>query len=132
MPWQKESPNRIAYFKKYRESHREQECEKVKRYHKRLRIKALSVVANGQPLRCNRCGCSKIEALAINHTNGDGAEERKQLGAYRTGGCAAFFRLIVSGKRRTDDLEVTCELCNWAHHIERKYDLHYSIKLRKQ
>jgi len=61
--------------------------------------------------RCNRCMCDNLNFLEINHINGGGKKEGTVLGEN-------IYQLIASGKRKTDDLEVTCKLCNALHYIE--------------
>lgn len=60
--------------------------------------------------KCVYCGCDDIPRLQINHKNGDGSKEPKGRGA-------AFYWAILKGRRTTEDLEVTCPICNWVHYM---------------
>jgi hypothetical protein len=89
----------------------------------RLRLKALNIVGRGK-LQCSNCGIipSNIRLLEINHINGGGY---KEVGTDNH----KFYRLILSGKRPTDDLNILCKLCNQAHFIERNFGVKYNIEV---
>jgi hypothetical protein len=53
--------------------------------------------------------------LEINHINGGGRKERYNLRGY------SFHYAIATGRRRTDDLEVRCKICNVLHHIKLRF-----------
>lgn len=77
---------------------------------KLLRIEAMKKIS--PELRCIICGCTIFEALEINHKNGGGNKEyRKQRHLY-------FYKAIISGRRKTDDLEIRCKVCNIVHLLE--------------
>ncbi len=66
---------------------------------------ALSIVADGLPecvLRDDSCSSH----LEIDHIKGDGAKERSEK-AHNT-----FYRAIVAGRRKTDDLRILCHSHN--------------------
>lgn len=54
--------------------------------------------------------------LELNHRNGDGSEERRKRGNNQT-----IFLDILSGRRGTEDLEITCKPCNAIHYLELKF-----------
>lgn len=62
--------------------------------------------------KCSHCGCDDLRALEINHVNGGGSKEHQLRGGY------VFYADILSGKRKTDDLELLCTVCNAHHHIK--------------
>ena len=68
---------------------------------------------------CVRCGCDEIDYLEFNHINGGGSAEwrsnREDLGTYL--GAAD---MILAGKRKTDDLNVMCRVCNALDYLSRK------------
>lgn len=82
----------------------------MKNYAKNLRLEALRKISN--KLECNRCGCNIIECLEINHKNGDGAQDRRQI--------QHIAHAIVKGTRTTKDLEILCRPCNAIDHLERQ------------
>jgi len=81
-------------------------------------MKALTIIAGGIP-RCVYCGCDDPRALEINHINGGGKKEQKERQQARSG--ATLYRAIINGERETNDLEVTCRLCNNRHYLIQKY-----------
>jgi hypothetical protein len=65
-------------------------------------------------LECVGCGCDKIELLEINHKNGGGGKEFKELGN-------KFYRDIAKMERTVDDLELLCRPCNAVHYLQTKF-----------
>jgi hypothetical protein len=64
--------------------------------------------------KCVYCGCGDIDFLEINHKNGDGGKER------RATNMRTLIEPIIRGKRKTDDLEITCRVCNALDFLKRK------------
>lgn len=61
--------------------------------------------------KCVYCGCELFEALQINHKHGGGYQERKAKKH------ASLADEISFGRRKTDDLEVVCYVCNAWHKL---------------
>ena len=78
-----------------------------------MKLRAFLKIGNGI-IACVRCGCTDIRFLEANHKNGGGRQERKTLGG-------STIRAVASGRRKTDDLELTCKPCNAIHALELKY-----------
>jgi len=98
----------LEYNRNYRKtpSYRKSELKR--------KIKAYKTI---QPqIRCVRCGCNDIRFLEINHKNGGGCKEAKALP-----GGVRFYRAIIYGRRKTEDLELLCKPCNNIHYLEQKY-----------
>jgi len=89
-----------------------------------LKLRALQIISGEEVPRCRNCGCSYIFALGVNHKNGGGTAERK---ANDTLG-SKFYRAIVNGDRKTDDLEVMCHPCNVAEHLFKRCGAMFEIK----
>lgn len=94
--------------------------------HALMRRKALEII-NGSPyLKCVKCGCSEYRLLEINHINGGGRQELISLRGEN------LYALILRGKRKIDDLDIRCKLCNNLHFIElklgKKVSRRYSLK----
>jgi len=89
---------------------------------KKKHFLAMQIVSNQKVPECCRCGCKDSRALEINHKNLGGRKEnlRGRL----------LYDAIISGKRKTDDLEITCRVCNAAHYLEKKFDIHYDITFK--
>lgn len=113
--------------KKYNLLYRRQIKESLHRHFQDLRSRAVEIVGKGK-LTCVDCDCDDIRLLEINHKNGGGNKE------YRSRGYSRFFNGIISGRRKTDDLNLLCKVCNARHAAGLKYgkDLtkHWEIKWR--
>jgi len=116
-------------YKKSRERQKKEEyskrrgiaVERGKIYRKTIRLNALKIVGKGK-LECSNCSCKDVRILEINHVNGGGNQETKWLASSR------FFLDIVQGKRKTDDLNLLCKVCNIAHFVKLKYEIGYEIR----
>ena len=60
--------------------------------------------------------------LDINHLNGDGAQDEKKYGK------SGLSRVIVSGKRKIDDLDLRCKPCHVIYDMERKKEDGFGTK----
>lgn len=70
------------------------------------------MVGNGV-IKCENCGCDDESLIEINHINGGGTKE------IRSGYSYVF--AIIKGRRKVDDLNLLCKLCNTLHYIDMKY-----------
>ena len=68
--------------------------------------------------KCVGCGISDPRLLQVNHVNGGGLQEVKGLTTHQ------FYRKILKGERKTDDLNLLCANCNVLYEYERgkRYD----------
>lgn len=82
------------------------------RWQRQRRMAMLKVSPN---LQCSKCGCENIRILEINHKNGGGNKEFKQ---FYDNDVRKFWRAIISGQRKTDDLDLRCKVCNIVHYVE--------------
>lgn len=64
--------------------------------------------------KCKVCGCDEITFLEFNHVNGGGARE------VRENGNKAMMDILLTNKRKTDDLNILCRVCNALDHLARK------------
>ena len=110
---------RSKYSKQYYIKHKEYLIKCVKERDTKLRINVLNIISEGNPY-CIRCGCDDVRLLEINHKYGGG---NKELTKERQEGrkTLSFYRDIIKGKRKTDDLELLCRVCNSWHYLELKY-----------
>ncbi len=74
----------------------------------RRRSEALKLLGG----RCVNCGETDRRVLQINHINGAGRDET-------VGNSYKFIKDILSGARKTDDLDVRCANCNVLYEYER-------------
>lgn len=89
-------------------------------YNRRMRLKALQIVAGSEQPRCKKCDCTIINLLEINHLNHDGKIDYKPNGKLRAW---EFYRNIVRGDRSVDDLNVLCKVCNIAYFASNKFNI---------
>lgn len=108
------------YSKKWLENNRESHKEYCKKYGEKTRMTVLNIISGGEP-HCVRCGCDDVRLLEINHKEGGGNQEYNN-------GIRLFYRNIRDGKRKTDDLELLCKICNAHHALELRFgELPYKI-----
>jgi len=102
------------YRAKWAREHPESRKATKKKYNENTRVTVLKMLSNGKPV-CVNCGCDDIRFLEINHINGGGYQDTK--------GCrgSRFYQIIKQGKRKTDDLNILCRICNAWHALELKY-----------
>ncbi len=97
----------LAYLREYRHrlENKARSRESSTKYDRKVYALALSVVADGLP-ECKLEDDSCKGRLEIDHVNGDGAEERSEKASSR------FYRDIIDGERKTNDLRVLCSSHN--------------------
>lgn len=81
-------------------------------HYRELRERVLVFLGN----KCVHCGCTIKGALEINHRNGGGRKEKKEYYGALTS--RSFYYDILSGRRKIDDLELTCRICNAYHYLK--------------
>lgn len=83
--------------------------EKQKQYRKKIRFEVLQKYGG----QCKCCGESRLEFLAIDHINKDGAVERRDLYGSNSGASHRWFLKLKRDNLRSD-LQVLCHNCNMA------------------
>ena len=63
---------------------------------------------------CKRCGFKDKRALQIDHVNGDGAKQRREIGKRSSYG---LYRLILKEKQ-FENYQILCANCNWIKRVE--------------
>ncbi len=76
-----------------------------KRYYDKLRAQALAALGNA----CVRCGFDDWRALQIDHINGGGSQEKKQIHV------ESLYRRVIAG---TPGYQCLCANCNWIKRYE--------------
>ena len=79
--------------------------------YKRIRWRALRLLGG----RCLHCGCDDLRILEVHHKAGGGRRERREVGG------DGFYRNVVMGRRRLDDLEAFYRPCHAVQDIKRVY-----------
>jgi len=92
--------------------------------YRELRLQALQKISGLKIPKC-KCGCDDLRALQINHLEPEKASGVTDYKKY--GNATKFYKAIVEGERKVDDLEVVCRVCNAKHHLEHKFGLKYEI-----
>lgn len=82
---------------------------KQRKRRRQIRLRVLEMLGG----KCAYCGCDVIKALEINHKDGGGNQEMRDRKNWRR----QYYLDILSGRRTTDDLELTCKICNAWHHL---------------
>ena len=99
--------------------------ETARKYYKNIRLAALAQYSNGK-FKCACCSEPRIEFLAIDHINEDGAKHRKEVGVTR-----AIFNWLKKNKY-PKGFQVLCYNCNMAKsfygecpHVEERRRVNY-------
>lgn len=82
------------------------------------KLKAMQIVSGLEKSKCVYCDCDDIRVLEINHKFGGGTKERKKS---RDWSGQYLYHAIIHGRRKTNDLEITCRVCNARHYCNLKY-----------
>lgn len=103
------------YNKKWRLANPEKYRIQLIRTHQSIRKKAMYKIAGNEHPICDNCRCDDIRLIEINHKNGDGARDTRSKYHQK------FLYDIITGRRKTDDLDLRCRVRNALHYIESKY-----------
>ena len=79
-----------------------------------MRVKALQMISGLEVPVCCNCGCDYFPFLEINHIHGGGNKEYKVLKGENV------YALVLRGKRKKEDLNILCRVCNSLHFLEMK------------
>ncbi len=89
--------------------------EAIKRYNKKLRMLVIQRLGS----KCCFCGFDDVRALQVDHINGGGSKEIKELGANK------IYRKILDGDM---SYQLLCANCNWIKRAERNENKGYNFK----
>jgi acyl-CoA thioesterase len=98
--------------------------DKAKQYWIKYNHKVKELVFSHYGKKCVLCGFSDMRALSIDHTNGDGAKHRKEVGGSGTG--KRIYSWLVKNNY-PDNFRTLCMNCQW---IERSRILYEQPKER--
>ena len=99
------------WVKRWRDKYPEKQALARKRSYLNRKLKAFNVIGEA---KCNRCGCDELAFLEFNHINGNGCKE------WRDNKGRPMMDMILTNKRKTDDLEIVCRICNAWDYLGRK------------
>jgi hypothetical protein len=108
-------PERIQKLITWSSVHKDAHREKTRMDTKK---KVLAIISKSANPFCVSCGCDDMRLLEVNHKNGGGG---KEMGKGIANKSMTFYRDITMLRRKTDDLEVLCRVCNAKHYLELKY-----------
>jgi hypothetical protein len=95
--------------------------DKIKRYQNKLRLEVLTHYSGGPP-KCVCCGCVEFRFLTLDHINGGGNQQRRELfgpSSRKEKGGLPFYRwLRVHGY--PEGFQVMCADCNMVKGKEKK------------
>ena len=125
--WQREYRKRnreriLERQKQYRAKHREKLRRLRKERKEKLKLEVLKHYSKSDPPRCVRCGFSDIRALTIDHIDGSGNIQRKQL--HNKGGY--HFYLWLKKQGYPEGYQVLCMNCQWIKRWEQDEKCHRS------
>lgn len=98
---------RKEYLRKYMRKYRKAKGEPSKQgYRHRLRTQVMTLL--GGPI-CANCKCDNVKILEINHINGGGRKDAKDL--------TKLFRDILAARRKKSEFNILCKPCNTLHYV---------------
>lgn len=100
--------NHKEYYRKWREDHKEQRRKYNRKCKQDLRQKVFEKLGS----KCVRCGFSDIRCLQIDHINGHGTRELKELG----GGSLKYYKKVLADTE--GNYQLLCANCNWIKRYE--------------
>ena len=98
---------RRATKARYYQNHKEENRASATRYREQLRMKVLGHYSNGA-MKCAHCGEADLDVLCLDHINGGGSQQRRELG--KPGGRS--FYLWVIANSYPEGFQVLCANCN--------------------
>ena len=108
-------PEKAALRKKAMiEWDQEHRRDRAKKNRELIRRVIFNIISNNNPV-CENCGCNDLNLLEINHKNGGGTKE-----SHKGKSSNQFYLDIYKGRRKTDDLNLLCKVCNALHYLELK------------
>ena len=105
--------NRESYIRRttdFIKKHRETYKEYQRKGNFRLRVRVMEFFSDGEP-RCMCCGEKEIKFLQIDHINGGGSKERRDV---KKKGGSEFYRWLLLQKKDLTRYQVLCMNCNRA------------------
>ena len=123
----------LEYHKKYRLEHHEEmlkrECKyrdneeyriksrlNAKQYRNEIREKVFKILGD----QCIYCGYNNKRFLEINHKNGKNGRHGEHG--------PTFWTQIALGRRKTDDLEMICKVCNAKYYLQLKGIVGFEVR----
>ncbi len=107
----KKNPKSRLVQEKTRNKYRKEIRERQRIWYKELKQEVFNVLGN----KCVRCGFDDKRALQIDHVNGGGYQEIKNLSARQR-----YNNVLKSMKKNEKKYQLLCANCNWIKRCEDK------------
>lgn len=114
--WKEEHPEE---YKAQAIRHREKYCGRYKQRYLQLKIDVLTHYGNGICV-CVKCGYNDIRALALDHINNNGAEERNHQHGYSSKNIGSTFYRRLRKENYPSGYQTLCYNCNQIKEIEHR------------
>ncbi len=113
--WNKNNKERRKeYIANWNQKQGDDEILKKRRnYHSRKKAEAHKLLGN----KCVKCGIQDHRVLQIDHIDGGGTKERKEI---RLSGTVFHVSVIESVKSNENKYQLLCSNCNWIKRFENK------------
>lgn len=112
--WERLVRNKTPKRKKWQKEYRAKSIEKIRKnndkYNHNLRQQVVDYLGG----KCVKCGFNDIRALQIDHINGGGYQEMKNLSAKQR------YRLVLQTEKDKNKYQLLCANCNWIKRFEDK------------
>jgi len=112
--WERLVRNKTPKRKEWQKEYRVKSIEKIRknndRYNHNLRQQVVDYLGG----KCVKCGFDDNKDLQIDHINGGGYQEMKNLSAKQR------YRLVLQTKKEKNKYQLLCANCNWIKRFEDK------------
>ena len=112
----KNTTKNTLYTRRWRDKNRDKYNASCRESHKKNRrtLKELVMAVYGGG-KCSCCGETELSFLTLDHIEGGGGKQRKELGRTKGSGVGFYKWLVENGY--PDGLQVLCANCNLSKHI---------------
>lgn len=113
--WEKLIRNKTSKRKKWQKKYREINMERIRKNNNKYDHIKRKEIIDALGGKCKRCGFDDIRALQIDHINGGGYQEMKNIHSRER------LRIVVKSiKDNENKYQVLCANCNWIKRYEDK------------
>jgi len=111
------------YRREYKMANKERLCENNRRYSQKIREGVMQAYGG----KCVCCGESELDFLTIDHINGDGNQQRKDI---RSG--KGFYIWLRDNNYPKKNFQILCRNCNYGKYINNGICPHQTVKIVKK
>lgn len=110
----KKNPGSRLVQERTRNKYRKEIGERQRIWYLKLKEEVFVILGN----KCVRCGFTDRRALQVDHVNGGGHQEIKNLSAQQR-----YFNVLRSTKLKENKYQLLCANCNWIKRCENKKEI---------